>query len=348
MSAVSGVFSLILKYSNWSARLAAFSVAAASVALAGWPAKVPAQTANFHPCNAQPALPICKKGYGKRIAVRRWGAKPAPLDPDAMLKASLVTRNPAEEIKKLKSASIIVTDVDTSEILFARDENAVRSIASITKLMMALVVVDANLPMDEIIDITDADRKTASDLPSRLPVGTSLSRSDLLHLALIASENSAAQALGRTYPGGLVAFVDAMNAKALALDMMDSKFVETTGLSNENVSSAKDLVKLVYAASKRPLIQQFSTEANYKAAGQTFNNTNMLVGRPNWRIITSKTGTTREAGDCLVMLIELEERNLAIVLLNAQGQNGARFGDAVRVRRVVDNYIKTDLNLALQ
>lgn len=320
-------------------RSAIFSVIAVLTGLAGWPAEAPAQAANFHPCNAQPALPICKQGYGKRVAVKRWGAKPAPLDPDAVVKAPLVTRNVAQEIKKLKSSSIIVTDVDTSEILFARDENAVRSIASITKLMMALVVVDADLPMDEVIAITDADRKSASDLPSRLPAGTSLSRSDLLHLALTASENSAAQALGSSYPGGMAALVDAMNGKAQTLGMVDSKFVEPTGLANENVSSAQDLVKLLHAASKQPLIQQFSTEAKYEAAGQTFNNTNMLVGRPNWTIQTSKTGTTREAGDCLVMLIKLEERNLAIVLLNAQGQNGARFGDAVRLLRIVNSQI---------
>lgn len=189
---------------------------------------------------------------------------------------------------------------------------------------------------------------STSDLPARLPTDATFSRSDLLHIALTASENSAAQALGRNYPGGTVAFVAAMNDKALALGMSSSRFVDTTGLSNENVSSAQDLVKLIYAISKRPLIQQFSTEAKYEVAGQTFNNTNVLVGRSNWTILSSKTGTTREAGDCLVMLIELEKRKLAIVLLNAQGQNGARFGDAVRVRRIVDNYIKADLDLALQ
>src|SRR5690606_34899916 len=138
------------------------------------------------------------------------------------------------------------------------------------------------------------------------------------HLALIASENSAAYALGRTYPGGMAAFVEAMNAKAQTLGMLNSKFVEPTGLSNENVSSAKDLVKLVHAASQRPLIGQFSTDTKYKVADQTFRNTNMLVGRPNWKILVSKTGTTREAGNCLLMLIQLGGRNLAIVLLNAQ------------------------------
>ncbi len=304
--------------------------------------------ANFHPCNSQPALPICKHGYGKRIAIKRWGALPEPLDPDAAAKAVLVTDNPAAEIKKIRSSTVIVQDVDTSEVLFARKENVVRPIASITKLMAALVVVDAGLPMDEIITIGEDDRRTASELPSRLPAGTSLSRSDLLHLALTASENTAAYALGRTYPGGMAPFVQAMNAMARDLGMTDSRFVEPTGLSNENIASAKDLVKLVHAASEHPLIRQFSTDAKYKVADQTFRNTNMLVGRSNWKILTSKTGTTREAGHCLVMLIELGGRNLAIVLLNAQGQNGSRFGDAVRVQRIVNSQIAADMALTLR
>jgi D-alanyl-D-alanine endopeptidase (penicillin-binding protein 7) len=333
------VLSLALKYSRWAARLAIFPVAAAFTVVAGWPTDAPAQVPNFHPCNSQPALPICRHGYGKRIAVERWGAQSEPLDPDATAKAALVTRNPAAEIKKLQSSTVIVEDEDTSEVLFARKENLVRPIPSITKLMMALVVVDADLLMDEMISIGAEDRKTASELPSRLPAGTSLSRFDLLHLALAASENSAAHALGRTYPGGMAAFVDAMNTKAQALGMIDSKFVEPTGLSNENISSAKDLVKLIRAASQRPLIRQFSTEAKYEAADQTFRNTNILVGRPDWKILISKTGTTREAGNCLVMLFRLGGRNLAIVLLNAQGMNGSRFGDAVRVRRIVNSQI---------
>ncbi|NYT60836.1 serine hydrolase [Alcaligenaceae bacterium] len=316
--------------------------------VAGWPTVAAAQVPNFHPCNAQPALPICKHGYGKRIAIKRWGARPEPLDPDAAAKASLVTRNPAAEIKKLKSSTVIVQDVDTSEVLFARKENLVRPIASITKLMMALVVVDADLPMDEMISIGAEDSKIASELPSRLSVGTSLSRSDLLHLALTASENSAAHALGRTYPGGMAAFVVAMNAKAQALGMTDSRFVEPTGLSNDNVATAKDLVKLVHAASRRPLVRRFSTAVKHEAADQTFQNTNMLVGRSNWTILASKTGTTREAGGCLVMLIQLGGRNLAVVLLNAQGQNGSRFGDAVRVQRIVNSQMAANMALNLQ
>ncbi len=345
-----GAASESIKYIRRAAQLTIFPAAVLLVmgVGAGWPSPAPAQVPNFHPCNSQPSLPICKYGYGKRVAMKRWGAKPAPMDPDAVAKASLVTGNPAAEIKNIKSSTVIVQDVDTSEVLFARQEDEVRPIASITKLMMALVVVDAHLPMDEMISIVAEDRLSESELPARLAAGASISRSDLLHLALTASENSAAQALARTYPGGANALVDAMNAKAHALGMMDSTFVGPTGLSNGNVSSAKDLVKLVHAAAQRPLVREFSTDAKHEVDGQTFRNTNMLVGRPNWKIMASKTGTTRLAGDCLVMQIQLGDRKLAIVLLNSQGQSGSRFGDAVRVQRVVNSQIAAELALAAQ
>ncbi|HET8596237.1 MAG TPA: serine hydrolase [Castellaniella sp.] len=322
---------------HWRAALCMAAVALGAAAAGFWPSAARAQVANFHPCNAQPSLPICLHGYGRRIAVRRWGAKPEPLDPDAAVKASLVTRNPVAEIEKLKSGAVLVEDMDTSEILFARDEDAVRSIASLTKLMTALVVVRAGVSLDEMIEIEASDRNLPSEIPPRLAAGARLSRSDLLHLALIASENSAAHALGRTYPGGMAVFVQAMNAEALALGMRDSRFVEPVGLSNENVSTARDLALLVRAASLQPLIRRFTTDTRYEVGGQTFRNTNMLVGRPHWQILASKTGTTREAGDCLAMMVRLDGRDLAMILLDGQGMNGSRFGDAVRVRRVVDH-----------
>lgn len=331
---------------RWAALCAAGCVLVLAAVAAGWTSTVAAQVANFHPCNADPSLPICEHGYGKRIAVRRWGALPEPLDPDAAASAPLVTQDAAAEIKKLKSATVLVQDVDTSEILFARAPDVVRSVASITKLMMALTVVDAGLPMDEKIRIEASDRDSASELPSRLAVGMRLSRSDLLHLALTSSENSAAQALGRTFPGGTAALVRAMNAGAQALGMADSRFVEPTGLSSENVSTGLDLVRLLRAASDEPLIRRFTTSVEYRAAGQTFRNTNMLVGRPHWKVLVSKTGTTRDAGDCLVMLVRLDGRNLAIVLLDGQGMNGSRFGDAVRVRRVVSSQVPTGVATA--
>lgn len=314
-----------------------------------WPPEALAQRPNFHPCNAQPALPICQYGYGKRVAAQRWGAASAPLDPDAAASAALTTADPAREIKKLKASTVFVEDMDTAEVLFARHEDVVRPIASITKLMTALVVLDAGLPMDDMIRIDASDTGLPSDLPSRLSAGSDLSRADLLHVALTASENSAAHALGRTYPGGMRAFVDAMNAQAHALGMENSRFVDPTGLSNDNVASAKDLVKLIRAISSRPVIRQFTTDAHYKTAGQTFNNTNMLLDRPQWTILASKTGTTREAGDCLVMVIDLADRRLAMVLLNAQGMSGVRFGDAVRVRRILSSRmadVDADVTLA--
>lgn len=324
----------------WRRARAIFFCMAAALAMAvgaGWPPPASAQAANFHPCNAQPSLPICLHGYGRRIAVQRWGATPEPLDPDAVAKAPLVTRDPAREIEKLKSTTAFVQDMDTSEVLFARDADVVRPIASLVKLMTALVVVEAGLPMDEMIVIDAGDVDVPSELPSRLSAGARLSRVDLLHLALTSSENSAAHALGRTYPGGMAAFVEAMNARAAALGMDDSRFVEPIGLSNENVSTARDLARLVHAAAGRPLIREFTTDAKYSVDGRTFRNTNMLVGRPRWDILASKTGTTREAGDCLVMMVRLGGRNLAMVLLNAQGMSGSRFGDAVRLRRVLDS-----------
>lgn len=339
--------SLLLSGSFRAAGCALPSVAVFFLLAAAWPTEAPAQTPNFHPCNSQPSLPICKTGYGKRIAIRRWGALPEPLDPDAGAKAALVTRNPEAEIKKLKSSAVMVQDIDTSEVLFARDEAAVRPIASVTKLMAALVVFDAELPLDEMIRIQASDRATTSELPSRLPAGSNLSRGDLLHLALAASENMAAKALGRTYPGGMAAFVEAMNKKAEALGMVDSHFAEPTGLSNDNVSTARDLVKLLQAAAQRPFMREFSTETRYQALDQTFRNTNMLIGREEWDIHVSKTGTTREAGNCLVMMVELEGRNLAIVLLDAQGMRGSRFGDAVRVRRIVSSEQRTGKTVAL-
>jgi D-alanyl-D-alanine endopeptidase (penicillin-binding protein 7) len=201
----------------------------------------------------------------------------------------------------------------------------------------ALVVVRSGLPMDELLTIDASDRDVPSELPARLDAGARLTRTDLLHLALASSENSAAHALARTFPGGMAAFVEAMNGQARVLGMADSHFVEPVGLSNGNVSSARDLAKLVYAASRQPLIHAFTTDARYRVGGRTFRNTNMLVGRPNWDILASKTGTTREAGNCLVMMVRLDGRNLAMVLLNAHGTSGTRFGDAVRLRRILNS-----------
>ncbi len=315
-----------------------------SIGMTGFsiPKTVYAQTANFHPCNAQPALPICRYGYGRRIAVKRWNAKPAPLDPDATPKAKLTTNNPEKEIKDLKAVSAIVTDTTTNKVLFARDAKQVMPIASITKLMTALVIADSKLAWDEKITITAADNNLPSDLPSRLKIGASLTRYELLSIAITASENSAAHALARTYPGGIDAFVAMMNYKAAVLGMNHTIFKDVTGLASGNKSTAKDLVKLVVAAAKKPLIQEFASDDQQKVNGKIFNNTSMLVGRNGWDILLSKTGTTSHAGDCLAMLFKLNGHKMAMIILNSQGLSGSRYGDAVRMRRIVSYNLASD------
>ncbi len=246
------------------------------------------------------------------------------------------------EAAALRSTTVYVQDLETSTVIFAKNEDVVRPIASISKLMTAVVVVDANLPMNEMLEVTDDDVDGLKHTTSRLRVGTKLSRGDMLHLALMSSENRAASALGRHYPGGMPAFVAAMNAKAQALGMTNSHFIEPTGLSSDNVSSPRDLARLLRAASQRPLIHRYSTDTEYDVEinnrTQTFRNTNLLVRKPDWDIKISKTGYINEAGECLVMLARINGRDLAIVLLDSQGKF-SRIGDAVRVRRIVQNEV---------
>ncbi|MCW0205720.1 MAG: D-alanyl-D-alanine endopeptidase [Achromobacter sp.] len=246
------------------------------------------------------------------------------------------------EAAALRSSTAYVQDLETSTVVFAKNENVVRPIASISKLMTAVVVVDANLPMDEMLEITDDDVDGLKHTTSRLRVGTKLSRGDMLHLALMSSENRAANALGRHYPGGLPAFVAAMNAKAQALGMASTHFIEPTGLSSNNVSSPHDLARLLRAAAQRPLIHRYSTDTEYDVEinnrTQTFRNTNLLVRKPDWDIKVSKTGYINEAGECLVMLARINGRDLAIVLLDSQGKL-SRIGDAVRIRRIVQSEV---------
>lgn len=246
------------------------------------------------------------------------------------------------EAAALRSSTAYVQDLATSTVIFAKNENVVRPIASISKLMTAVVVVDANQPMDEMLEITDEDIDGLKHTTSRLRVGTKLSRGDMLHLALMSSENRAANALGRHYPGGLPAFVAAMNAKAQSLGMTSTHFIEPTGLSSNNVSSPHDLARLLRAASQRPLIHRYSTDTEYDVEinnrTQTFRNTNLLVRKPDWDIKVSKTGYINEAGECLVMLARINGRDLAIVLLDSQGKL-SRIGDAVRIRRIVQSEV---------
>jgi D-alanyl-D-alanine endopeptidase (penicillin-binding protein 7) len=237
---------------------------------------------------------------------------------------------------ELKSTAALVLDGATGEVLFEQKSGLVTPIASITKLMTALVVLDAAQPLDEVVEITKDDRWQGKGAFSRLPVGQKMSRADLLRLALMASENRASHTLARNYPGGMSAFVRRMNAKAKALGMTQTRFEDPSGLSNNNVSSARDLAKLVAAASKVPVIREYSTLHTYDVRlGRnrfTYRNTNLLVGRPDWEINVQKTGFTNDAGECLVMQATIEDRPVVMVFLDSFGKL-TRTADARRVRR---------------
>ncbi len=240
----------------------------------------------------------------------------------------------------LKSSVALVVDQDTKEVLFSKNDSAVLPIASITKLMTGTVISEAKLPMDEQITITQDDVDTEKGSSSRLRVGTTLTRGELLHLALMSSENRAAHALGRTYPGGLQAFVPLMNAKAMMLGMKDTHYVEPTGLSSHNQSSAHDLATLVSAAYNDPLLRELTTSPEHEVAVgkrmMQFRNTNRLVKNPDWEIGLQKTGYISEAGQCLVMQAKIAGRKLIMVFLDSAGKL-SRIGDAERVRRWVES-----------
>jgi D-alanyl-D-alanine endopeptidase (penicillin-binding protein 7) len=234
----------------------------------------------------------------------------------------------------VKSKIALVVDANTSEKFVVKEADRVVPIASITKLMTAMVVLDAKLPMGEMLRISDEDRDLVMATTSRLQIGWKLSREDMLHLALMSSENRAAAALSRYHPGGRPAFIAAMNAKAAALGMTNTHFVNPNGLTTENVSTAFDLAKLVRAAARYPLIRQFTTDPNYVVRiGRyvlPYFNSNRLVGRPEWDIEVQKTGFTNEAGRCLVMQVNADGRSLVMVFLDGNGKL-TRYADARRV-----------------
>ena len=248
----------------------------------------------------------------------------------------------AQDVRKiaLRSSSALVQDAETGEVVFGKNTDAVVSIASITKLMTAMVILDYGLDLDEEIVLAKEDAVRMKGSRSRLRTGLRLSRGDLLLLSLMASDNRAAAALGQSYPGGLEAFVDAMNVKAAALDMDESRFVEPTGLSPANVSTASDLAKLVRAAHEYPLIREYSTKtrATVQASGRplSYGNTNNLVRSKYWDIELSKTGYISEAGRCLVMHVRLAEKDLIVVLLDSWGKH-SRIGDANRIRKWLES-----------
>ena len=236
---------------------------------------------------------------------------------------------------RLKSSSVLIVDQSDSSVLYSRNPDVAAPIASITKLMTALVILDAKQPLDEPIQITEADRDYPKGAFSRLTVGTTLTRGDLLHVALMASENRAAHALGNNYPGGIAAMVAAMNAKARALGMSSAHFVDPTGLSSQNVASPEDLSKLVIAASKNRTIREFSTDKSYAVRVHRrlveYRNTDNLVANPTCNIIVQKTSYIAEAGKCLVMSGVIEGRSVVIVLLDSFGKY-TRVADAQRIK----------------
>jgi serine-type D-Ala-D-Ala endopeptidase (penicillin-binding protein 7) len=239
----------------------------------------------------------------------------------------------------LKSSVALVVDQDTNEVLFSKNDKAVLPIASLTKLMTGLIISEAQLPLDQALKITQEDVDTEKGSSSRLAVGTVLTRGELLHLALMSSENRAANALGRTFPGGLPQFVQLMNAKAALLGMKSTRYVEPTGLSSQNQSSAQDLARLVAVASDDSLLSQLSTSPGHVvdvgSRSLQYNNTNRLVRNPGWEIGVQKTGYISEAGQCLVMQAKISGRKLIMVFLDSAGKL-SRLGDAERVRRWVE------------
>jgi serine-type D-Ala-D-Ala endopeptidase (penicillin-binding protein 7) len=243
---------------------------------------------------------------------------------------------PISRAPQLRSAAVLVQDQGTGEFLIAKRAEVSMPIASITKLMTAMVVLDARLDMAESIAIEEQDKDTLRHSNSHLPVGVCLSRREALLLALMASENRAAHALARTYPGGVSALVRAMNEKAKALTLKETKFVDPTGLSDENVASAHDLIRMVDAASRYPQICAFSTQPEsilqFGRKKIRFVNTNALVRNHKWQIGLSKTGYIEEGGRCLVMQTRLAQRPMIIVLLNSSGKN-TRLADAARIKQ---------------
>jgi D-alanyl-D-alanine endopeptidase (penicillin-binding protein 7) len=238
---------------------------------------------------------------------------------------------------RLASASALVLDANGGEPIYAKDADAVTPIASVTKLMTAMVVLDAAQPLDETIEVGIGDIDLLKGSHSRLNLGSELSRGEMLHLALMASENRAASSLCRHYPGGMPACIEAMNRKARSLGMTHTHFSDPTGLSSENVSTAGDLARMVRAAARYPLIREATTTSSRYVEVQPtgrilgYNNTNQLVRSTSWDILVSKTGFIREAGKCLVMLANVASREVVIVLLDSYGRL-TRIGDANRVK----------------
>ena len=310
----------------------------------------PAQAAPNHPVkkavvhkkavkNAPVAAARKSRSAGQSVALHKKTVAVSAAAVSAGTAAGLAARDSATPVH-LSANVALVMDQNTHEVLLSKNDKAVLPIASLTKLMTGLLVTDAKLPLDEEITITQDDVDTLKGSSSRLAVGTRLTRGEAMHLALMSSENRAAHALGRTYPGGLEHFVRLMNQKAAELGMHDTRYVEPTGLSSDNQSSAQDLARLVSVAYQRPLMRELSTSTGYEVTSGRrvlqYRNTNRLVDKDSWNIGLQKTGYISEAGRCLVMQVNMAGRQLIMVFLDAAGK-AARLGDAEKVRHWLES-----------
>ncbi len=275
------------------------------------------------------------QGPGLRVVKRNGKRSLVRIEPPRPSFGQLYGLRATGDELDLRSSVALVIDQDTDEVLFSKNPGAVLPIASITKLMTALVVTQAALPMDELLTVGQDDVQATIGSKSRLREGTQLTRGEMMHLSLMASENRAAHVLGRTYPGGMKQFVSEMNGTARKLGMSHTRYVEPTGLSESNQSSAQDLTRLVKAASLHPLIRQLSTSLEMMVPmgekSVQFRNTNGLVRNPEWEIGLQKTGYISAAGRCLVMQAQMTGRKLIMVLLDSTGKY-SRIGDAERLR----------------
>lgn len=278
-----------------------------------------------------------RRGHGARLQKVRHVAR--VIEPAKPSIGQAIGLHSVEDPLGLASSVALVTDAQSGQVLFEKNGGAVLPIASITKLMTALVVLDSKAPLQAVLDISEDDRDQERNSRSRLPIGARLTRLELLNLALMASENRAASALARHHPGGERLFVQEMNAKAQQLGLTDTHFTESTGLSSGNVSTARDLARLVQAASRYPAVRELSTSSelgvDIKGRQVMFRNTNRLVGAESWGVMLQKTGYISEAGRCLVMMARWAERPVIMVFLDSQGRH-SRLGDAQRVRDWLD------------
>lgn len=275
--------------------------------------------------------------HGRTKVIYEREAKQAiPIVPPIISDGELAGLNLTRDPLALASNVALVLDQSTSEVLFEKNANVTLPIASITKLMTGLVVVEARQDMDEVLEVTADDIDKIKHTTSRLRVGSRLSRANMLHIALMSSENRAASALGRNYPGGLKAFVAAMNAKAKELGMTGTHYVDSSGLSSMNVASARDLSKLVMAAQKYPILCEYTTDTRYVVEPGPYSlqyaNSNRLVTSPDWEIGIQKTGYISEAGRCLVMQANIDGRPIVMIFLDSRGKY-SRLGDAQRIRK---------------